>query len=104
METWTEDASLQLIELYQNNPLIWDPKHEDYYKKNKKIDAWSRISQELNKDVELCKNKIISLLASYRREKKKEDKSKGTGKGNKKSFLLLYLLILCYNHFYVFVL
>lgn len=33
METWTDDASVQLIELYQNNPLIWDPKHEDYYKK-----------------------------------------------------------------------
>ncbi|GBP94260.1 hypothetical protein EVAR_69345_1 [Eumeta japonica] len=33
METWTEDASVQLIELYQHNPLTWDPKHEDYYKK-----------------------------------------------------------------------
>jgi hypothetical protein len=40
---WTEEESLQLIEIYKTNAILWDPKHINYYKKNLKWDAWRDI-------------------------------------------------------------
>ena len=66
-----EMDSLELIFLYQDKPVIWEPKNPEYFLKNLKNDAWSEIAQLLGRDVEECKNKMISLLASHRREKGK---------------------------------
>lgn len=90
---WSDEQSLELISLYQKKPVIWDPKNPQYYKKNLKHDAWSDIAHSLERDVEECKNKMISLLASHRREKGKVKKSHSSGKGMfYYKFLLLYIL------------
>lgn len=86
---WSDEQSLELISLYQEKPVIWDPKCPDYFKKNQKHDAWCDIAHSLGRDVEECKNKMISLLASHRREKGKVKKSHSSGKG------MFY-----YNYFY----
>ncbi|XP_014252763.1 uncharacterized protein LOC106668474 [Cimex lectularius] len=78
---WSDEQSLELIGLYQGKPEIWNPKNPDYFKKNLKNDAWSEIALSLGREVEECKNKIISLLASHRRERGKVKKSQGTGTG-----------------------
>lgn len=80
-EQWTEEKCLNLIEIYQNYPVLWDPKDSNYYKKNLKADAWENIGQAMGIPAESCKKKFITLLACYRREKMKTKNSHGTGKG-----------------------
>ncbi|KAJ8889666.1 hypothetical protein PR048_009167 [Dryococelus australis] len=48
--------------------------------KNLKEDAWGEIGSAMCRPIEECRNKIVCLLSSYRREKSKESKTKGTGK------------------------
>lgn len=83
MFDWTEDECLQLIELYKSKALLWDPKHPKYFKKNLKEESWREIACALGSDrsdVD-CKNKIVSLLSSYRREKNKTKQSQSSRKG-----------------------
>ncbi|KAF0756215.1 MADF domain-containing protein [Aphis craccivora] len=53
--------SLNLIEAFRLQEVLWNPKHPSYFSKNTKHDAW----------------------AYYRREKAKVKKSYGTGKADK---------------------
>lgn len=46
-----------------------------------KSDAWADILSEMGVPENECRDKIVSLLSSYRREKSKSKKSTGTGKG-----------------------
>lgn len=78
---WTEESCLNLIELYRNHTLLWDPSDPNYFKKNLKADAWTEIGKAMGSTDEICKKKIITLLSSFRREKAKMNKSQGTGKG-----------------------
>lgn len=83
MFDWTEDECLQLIELYKSKALLWDPKHPKYFKKNLKEESWREIACALGSDrsdVD-CKNKIVSLLSSHRREKNKTKQSQSSRKG-----------------------
>lgn len=68
---WTEEKVLNLIEVYQNTPVLWDPKNKNYYKKHLKVDAWETIGQAIGASGENCKNKMITLLSCYRRERMK---------------------------------
>ena len=78
---WSEEKILRLIIVYKSKPLLWDPKSINHFKKNLKEDAWREIGLEMDMPADQCKQKIICLLASYRREKNKIKSSIGTGKG-----------------------
>ncbi|KAJ0173650.1 hypothetical protein K1T71_010799 [Dendrolimus kikuchii] len=68
---WSHDKIMQLIELFQSRPLLWDSSTDEYKDKNKKNDAWEEISQTLNvsrKDVE---TKVHVLRSQFAREKKR---------------------------------
>ncbi|CAG4993049.1 unnamed protein product [Parnassius apollo] len=78
---WSDDQSVLLIEEYKTREVLWNPQNENFYTQNLKKDAWDEIGNLLKKTAEKCNNKMTSLLSSYRREKGKEKKSKGTGKG-----------------------
>ncbi len=78
---WTEEMCLNLIHIYREFPVLWNPRCDEYYKKNKKIDAWSEIGKRLNLSPDQCKNKMIILISSYRREKSRIKGSTGTGQG-----------------------
>ncbi|KPJ14067.1 hypothetical protein RR48_02668 [Papilio machaon] len=77
---WSEEKAFCLIDAYRVREILWNPQNENYFKKNLKQDAWSEIAKFMTMTVEKCNRKIVSLLSSYRREKLKEKKSKGTGK------------------------
>lgn len=79
---WSEKQSLELISLYEKKPVIWNPRNPYHYKQPFKNAAWKEIAHTLKRDVEDCKNKMISLLASYRRERSKVKKSLDSGKSN----------------------
>ena len=45
---WDEGETFQLIELYEENPCLWEIKNNDYQKKDKREVALSAISDEVN--------------------------------------------------------
>lgn len=88
---WSEESLLNLIDIYKAQPVLWSPTDENYFKKNKKADAWRDISSTIGRSDEECRKKIISLLSSYRREKARIKTSTGTGTG--KPFILIVIKI-----------
>jgi hypothetical protein len=50
---FTDDQILQLINEYENYPVLWDPKDKFYKLNSKKKDAWDAIASvfETNGDV-----------------------------------------------------
>ncbi|CAI6376200.1 unnamed protein product [Macrosiphum euphorbiae] len=80
---WCNVDCIQLIQEYQQEEVLWNPKHAFYFSKTKKQDAWEEIGKKLNKNPEEVKKKALSLLGSYRREKAKGKKTMGTGTGRK---------------------
>ncbi|CAH1964058.1 unnamed protein product [Acanthoscelides obtectus] len=78
---WTNDKTLQLIELYRTKECLWNPKSSFYKLLNKKNDAWQGIATEMNCNTIEVKKKINSLLASFRRERQKESTTKTSGSG-----------------------
>ncbi|XP_050298442.1 uncharacterized protein LOC126737557 [Anthonomus grandis grandis] len=84
---WNREACLKLIDIYEQNPVLWNPKHGLYYNKIKKHDAWVNIGQNMQCGSEEVKKKMESMLASFRREKSKGKKSVGTGKGRQEVYI-----------------
>ena len=80
---WSNDACLALIEAYQKQTMLWDPKHPNHYSKVEKNKAWKIVALKFNTDVEEVKKKMCSLLGSFRREKSKERRSILMNKGKK---------------------
>lgn len=78
---WSDEKCLTLIELYRNYTVLWDPQDENFKNKNLKEDAWVEIGRGMDIPGEMCKNKMKILLSGFRREKAKQIKSSGTGKG-----------------------
>ncbi len=44
----SDEKAPQLIEKYKKHPCLWGPKHENYFKKPKKMDAWCEIASIFN--------------------------------------------------------
>lgn len=78
---WSNEMCLQLIDLYEKYPVLWDPKHGFHYSKTKKNDAWEAIASAIQVDSKQVKQKMTSLLGSFRRERAKGKKTVGTGTG-----------------------
>lgn len=78
---WTDENTIKLIEQYQTKTMLWDPKNDQYWKKDAKLEAWEEIGKALDTNSEICKNKMFSVLSSFRREKSKMKQSQGPGKG-----------------------
>lgn len=96
---WPRDLVLQLIELYRDNPVLWDPRNPNYKDRTKKSDAWKAISSKLNVDRIHVEKKIDTLTGQLRRELKKMKQPKsGSGsedvyKGNWFAFNSLSFLL-----------
>ncbi|KAJ8939482.1 hypothetical protein NQ318_022536, partial [Aromia moschata] len=83
----TKTTCLQLIDLYEQQPILWDAKHCFHFSKNKKIDAWDEIAEKLKRDVNNVKQKMTSLLGSLRAQKSKGKKTIVTGKGRQEIYV-----------------
>ncbi|KAF5308020.1 hypothetical protein FQR65_LT18285 [Abscondita terminalis] len=89
---WDRKKILSFIDKYKERDILWDPTHPEHYHKIKKEDAWMELAEEVGCEVEQCKQKMTSLLASLRREKQKIKASTGTGKENHIDVQLLHQL------------
>lgn len=68
MPEWDEGKIVNLIELYREREIIWNPKDKDYYKKHSKLDAWEEIGTAMGIPAEDCKRKMLNVWSSWRRE------------------------------------
>lgn len=78
---WPDCKSLQLIQLYREKRILWDPLDKNYKNSKKKMDDWEEIATKMNTDVTNVKKKIESLQGSYRRERQRQDTSHRSGAG-----------------------
>lgn len=78
---WSDEKTLQLIELFQDKPVLWDTKNMNYKNIKMKNDAWKQIAIVLKmpdaKDI--IKKKMNSLQASYRKIKSRMKTKSGMG-------------------------
>ncbi|XP_063868894.1 uncharacterized protein LOC135104973 [Scylla paramamosain] len=83
---WDRKETLLLIELYRQNPCLWNVKSTVYKDRNKRVAAINEITAGLNRNglsvtASEVKKKIESIRSQYRRELRKQEKSKKSGAG-----------------------
>lgn len=91
---WSNDTVLHFLQLYKNEPVIWDISNDDHKNRMKVYDAWKRISVKLGDEekynVPELKRKKESLMASFRLYTKKVKESKRSGDGPYKPVWFAY--------------
>ncbi|XP_049772323.1 uncharacterized protein LOC126157246 isoform X1 [Schistocerca cancellata] len=80
---WLEDDVMLLIEEYRHHRCLWDPRDPEFKMHTRKNEAWQEIAEALKVPTEEVKKKINSLLASFRRERRKEATTSGMPAGKK---------------------
>lgn len=83
---WTDEECLLLIDLLKARPILWDQTNSQYKMAKKKIDYWSEIAKEMNRNVNEVRRKMDSLQASYRRERRIEGSTNRSGAGTDEVF------------------
>lgn len=65
---WTNELTLKFLELFENEPVIWNPRIPDHKNRNKVADAWINIQRQLSVDCSVTelKKKKESLMAMFR--------------------------------------
>lgn len=75
---WNNGASLALIEEYKHQTVLWNSRHGYHYSKVRKQEAWETIAYNMQLGVDEVRQKMNSLLGSFRRERSKM--RRGVGK------------------------
>lgn len=76
---WSEDKTLNLIEMYRERPFLWNSRLTDYKNRNKRHDALLEISVSFGTEKDEIEKKIRYLLSHFAREIKKEKESAKSG-------------------------
>lgn len=65
---WTYEEILEFLRLYEQEPIIWNPKHPLHRSRENVSDAWRRIRKSLSvpRSIDEMKKKKESLMASFR--------------------------------------
>lgn len=79
MSDWSNENTLKFLKLYQNESIIWDPKHGCHKDRQKVNDAWVRLSEQLKHPVVVLKRKKDSLMATFRSHSRKKKASFKSG-------------------------
>ena len=80
---WSNELILEFLDLYEQEPCIWNPKHSLHKVRNSVHDSWKNISQNLSVQYSISdlKKKKDSLMATFRKLNNKVKASKKTGSG-----------------------
>lgn len=76
---WSTEKCIQLIKEFEGHECLWKVSIPEYKNVLKKKDAWHNIGINMESTAEEVEKKIKSLLAAYRREKKKVIESTKSG-------------------------
>jgi len=81
---WSQDKTLELIELYRLRPILWNCKLNDYKNRNKRQDTFNEIATLMNIDKDEVERKIKNLSSHFARESKRvrEEKVANTKSGS----------------------
>lgn len=81
--SWSNDEISEFLSLYEEQELIWNPKHESHKDKNVVHDAWKRIQQMFSVTCTITelKKKKETLMGTFRKLHTKVKASERTGKG-----------------------
>lgn len=71
--------TLKLIASFRKHPIIYDLSAIGYNDRKMKANAWQDVADEVGIRPDLCKKKMQSLMASYRKEKKSAQRAKDDG-------------------------
>lgn len=74
---WTNERALEFLELYQSEPLLWNPMIRDHKNRNAVADAWERIRNNFTMSCTITElnKKRESLMSTYRLYRKKTQDS-----------------------------
>ena len=78
---WSREKIIDLIKEYKKCECLWNADLKDYKNILKKKDAWHDIGRNLEINAADAEQKMKSILAAYRREKKKVTDAKISGSG-----------------------
>lgn len=70
-DQWNKENISKLIELYRERVELWDTRSPLFKLKNKKHDAWMRISEVINMEKTEVEKKMHCLIGQFQREEKK---------------------------------
>jgi hypothetical protein len=79
---WTNDKVISLIELYRNQPVLWDCRLKEYKDRKKRHDALMQIAVSFGVGEEEVERKLKNLICHFSRETKKERDSTKRGAGS----------------------
>ncbi|XP_044745678.1 uncharacterized protein LOC123307434 [Coccinella septempunctata] len=72
---WTNELTLYFLQLYRDEPCLWDPSHCNYKRKDQIVMAWQRLSESTGKSVAELKRKKESLMATFRAHSRRKKAS-----------------------------
>ncbi len=80
---WSNEMILKFLNIYENEPMIWNASHPEHKNRNAVHDAWKRIETQLGNKYSVTdlKKKKESLMASFRTRLRKVKESKNSGGG-----------------------
>ncbi|XP_043269097.1 uncharacterized protein [Venturia canescens] len=76
---WSNEITLQFIEIYKLEPVLWDRKHRHYKDKAVTTEAWNRLAKMMEMPVPELRRKKDSLMASFRQHARRKQKSLVSG-------------------------
>lgn len=79
---WTNEVIMEFLDLYEQEPTIWNPLNEDRKDRNKVYEAWKRIQTRFSIECSLkdLKHKKENLMATYRKLAIKVKKTSDAGR------------------------
>lgn len=69
LNIWDKENTIKLIQMYEQNNLLWNSSNENYKNKIKKQDAILDIANDFKCSPDEINKKLSLLLAQYRKEK-----------------------------------
>lgn len=66
---WSNEVTMEFLDLYEATPVIWNPHHEHHKDRHRVHDAWKQIQSKLSVECSLkeLKKKKENLMATYRK-------------------------------------
>ncbi|KAK9870486.1 hypothetical protein WA026_023832 [Henosepilachna vigintioctopunctata] len=78
---WTKCRTTKLIELFEQESVLWNVRSAHHKNSNSRVDALQRISEALGSKSDEIEKKLHNIRSQYLREKTKIEKSKKSGAG-----------------------
>ncbi|GBM65121.1 hypothetical protein AVEN_70840-1 [Araneus ventricosus] len=76
---WTRKQVITLIELFREEPVLWDQTKNEVEDKNKKKNGWTEIAEELKINKLEVQIKVREIISQFYKEMKKKKSGPGVG-------------------------